>query len=268
MKRPVAFYAIWCVIAFSFVVFAGCDKPDTGDMSVPQELREQVTKLRSGSPRQKINAAGELGRMGEKAAPSVPYLVELIDSPESYETLWNKLCNSLLLFSNSRINVKDESQKALIMIGRPAVGPLSTALLNHPRSRLRYNAALVLGRIKDARSVGPLVSALTRDEDYEVRMWSADALGKLSEKWSVDALGNAVPALIEALKDKDPNVRQKAAYALGTMKAAEAVPALIEALQAYGKDSDAGLALFMITGQRLGDYPQKWQEWWKENKPQ
>lgn len=71
--------------------------------------------------------------------------------------------------------------------------------------------------------------------------------------------------MIEALKDRDSNVRQKAAYALGTMKAVKAIPALIEALQAYGKNSDAGLALFMITGQRLGDDPQKWQQWWKES---
>ena len=173
-----------------------------------------------------------------------------------------------MLLSNSRVNVKDESQKALVMIGAPAVGPLSKALLDHPRPCLRCNAAIVLGRIKDARSVDPLVSALTKDTDYEVRMWSAEALGKLSEKWSVDALGGAVPALIEALKDKDPNVRQKAAYALGTMKAAKAIPALIGALQTHGKDSDAGLALFMITGQRLGDDPQKWQQWWEQNGPQ
>lgn len=265
MKRPAAFCAICCVIAFLFIVLAGCDSPNQSDVTVPSGVRKQVAKLRSGSARQKINAARELGRMGEKAAPSAVYLVELIDSPESYETLWNKLCNSLILFSNSRVNVKDESQKALVMIGTPAVGPLSKALLDHPRSPLRYNAAIVLGRIKDVRSVDPLISALTRDTDYEVRMWAADALGKLSEKWSVDTLAGAVPALIEALKDKDPNVRQKAAYALGTMKAVKAIPALIEALQAYGKNSDAGLALFMITGQRLGDDPQKWQQWWKES---
>lgn len=73
------------------------------------------------------------------------------------------------------------------------------------------------------------------------------------------------PALIEALKDRDSNVRQKAAYALGTMKAAKAIPALMEALQIHRKESDVGLTLFMITGQRLGDDPQKWQQWWKEN---
>jgi HEAT repeat protein len=96
-------------------------------------------------------------------------------------------------------------------------------------------------------------------------MWSAEALGKMTEKWSIDTLGNAVTALIEALRDQDLNVRQKAAYALGNMKAMKAVPPLIEALRTDGKNGDAGLALFMITGQRLGDDPQRWLEWWNRH---
>lgn len=267
MKSPAGIFKICCIIALVFMMIAGCDSPGTGDTTVPPELRKQAAKLRSGSPGQKVRAARELGKMGAKAGPSVPYLVELIDSPEYYETLWDKIFNSLIIFHVSRTNIKDEAQNALIMIGKPSVRPLSKALVDHPRSRLRYNAAIVLGKIKDLQAVDPLVAALRRDTDYAVRMWSAEALGKFSEKWSFDALGNAVPALMEALNDNDANVRQKAAYALGTMKAVKAVPVLIETLRTYGKNSDAGLALFMITGQRLGDDPQKWQEWWKESKP-
>jgi len=71
---------------------------------------------------------------------------------------------------------------------------------------------------------------------------------------------------MEALGDEDPNVRQKAANALGEMKAIQAVPDLIAALKTYGKDSDADHALYMITLQRLGNDPQKWQGWWDANK--
>lgn len=262
-----AVFRAFCVIALLFVMIAGCGGAGSVDTAVPPELRKQVAKLRLGSPGQKVSAARELGKMGEKAGPSVPYLLELIDSPEHYETLWDKILNALVIFHVSRTGVKDEAQKALVTIGKPSVRPLSGVLVSHPRPRLRYNAAIVLGKIKDLQSVDALVAALMKDTDFEVRMWSADALGKFSEKWSADALGSAVPALMEALGDKDPNVRQKAAYALGSMKAAKAVPALIQALRTYGKDSDAGLALFMITGQRFQDDPQKWQEWWKENKP-
>jgi HEAT repeat protein len=221
------------------------------ETSVAADVEKQIVKLQSGTPKQKINAARKLGEMGPDAAPSIHYLVELIDSNEKHESLFDKLWN--------------ESQQALIKIGNPAVEPLADALLKHPRPGVRWNAAMVLGNFKDIESVEPLIKSLKTDSDEEVRMWSADALGKLSERWSVDALGNAVSALIEALKDSDVNVVQKAAYALGKMKATKAVPALIDALQTYGKNSDAGLALFMITDQRLGDDPQKWREWWEKN---
>jgi HEAT repeat protein len=237
----------------------------TQDASIATEIDKQISKLQSGTPRQKINAARRLGEIGPDAATAVPYLIELIDSNEKNESLFDKLWNTISILGSSGIYVRNESQQALSKIGSPAVEPLANVLLKHSRPSVRWNAAMVLGNIKDAESVEPLVKALKTDSDDEVRMWSADALGKLSEKWSVDALGNAVQALIEALKDSDPNVRQKASYALGMMKATEAVPALIETLQTYGKDSGAGLTLFMITGQRLGDDPQKWREWREKN---
>jgi HEAT repeat protein len=234
--------------------------------AVSADVKKQIEKLQSGSPRQKINAARNLGEMGEKAAPAAPYLIELIDSQEKHESLLDKFYNTVSILGTSGDYVMYESQQALGRIGRPAVKPLSTVLLKHSRSRVRYNAAIVLGNIKDLDSVAPLIAALKTDTDYEVRMWSAAALGNLSDTWSINALDNAVPALMEALKDKDSNVQQKAAYALGKMKAMAAVPALIEALKTDGGNSDAGLALFMITGQRLGDDPQKWQEWWNQYK--
>ena len=242
-------------------------EPRAQDGAVAADVMRQIAKLQSGSPKQIIDASQELAEMGPKAAPSVPYLIELIDSNEKYESLWEKIWNSVAILNSSCRYVNYESQHALIRIGKPAVEPLSAALLKHPRSRVRGNAAIVLGNIKDLWSVGPLIESLRTDDSYEVRMWSADALGKMSEMWSIDSLKNAVQALIEGLIDRDPNVRQKAAYSLGKMKTMEAVPALIEALQSYGRDSDAGLALFMITHQRLGDDPQKWREWWHKNKP-
>jgi HEAT repeat protein len=235
------------------------------DTSVAGNVKRQIAKLESGTPRQKVDAARSLGEMGPKAAAAVPYLIELIDSNEKYETLWDRFWNAASPLGTSGTYVMFETQKALVAIGQPAVEPLSTALLRHPRSRVRGNAAIVLGNIKDIRSMQPLIDALRTDKEYEVRMWSAEALGKLAEKWSIHSLGDAVQALIGALQYEDPNVRQKASYALGKMKTMEAVPALIEELQVYGKNSDAGLALFMITGQRFGDDPDRWLEWWHKN---
>jgi HEAT repeat protein len=235
----------------------------TQHASIAADVAIQIERLQSGSPKQKIYAIQKLAEMGPLAAPSVPYLIELIDSNEKYEALGDKLWNAISVFGSSGRYVMFESQLALVRIGKPAVEPLSVALLRHPRPRVRENSAIVLGKIKDMESIGPLIMALRTDKSYQVRMWSAEALGKMAETWPISSLGDAVQALIEALKDIDPNVRQKSAYALGNMKAMIAVPALIGALQTYGKDSDAGLALFMITGQRLGDDSRKWREWYE-----
>lgn len=242
-----------------------CTESCAQNKAVSSPIKKEIVKLQSGSPRQKIDAARKLGSMGAEATPAVPCLIELLDSSEIYESLFDKLWNSTTILSNSGKRVKYESEQALIRIGRPAVKQLSGALLKHPRNRVRAAAAIVLGNIKDLQSVDPLIAGLRTDAYYEVRMWSAEALGKMTEKWSIDTLGNAVTALIEALRDQDLNVRQKAAYALGNMKAMKAVPPLIEALRTDGKNGDAGLALFMITGQRLGDDPQRWLEWWNRH---
>jgi HEAT repeat protein len=237
----------------------------TREVSVSADIEKQIAKLQSGTPKQKIKAARNLGEMGADAAPSVPYLIELIDSNDKNESVFDKLWNTVSILGSSGIYVRYESQDALIKIGMPSVEPLGNALLKHPRPGVRENAALVLGKMKEIQSMGALIEALKTDKESNVRMWSADALGKLSEKWSVDALGNAVQALIGALKDSDVNVVQKVAYALGKMRATGAVPALIETLQTCGKNSSADLALFMITDQRLGDDPQKWREWWEKS---
>jgi tetratricopeptide (TPR) repeat protein len=80
---------------------------------------------------------------------------------------------------------------------------------------------------------------------------------------------DAVKYHIKNLKDKDVEVRQNSAYILGQLGAAEAVPALIEAL----KDEhilvqmSAHGALNKITGKNFGykNYPE-WKQWWVGNK--
>jgi len=75
------------------------------------------------------------------------------------------------------------------------------------------------------------VDSLIREElnrrEREVRVEAARALGEIKSP-------EAVPHLIEALKDEDEGVRSAAAWALGAIKSPEAVPHLIESL----KDED------------------------------
>lgn len=62
----------------------------------------------------------------------------------------------------------------LANIGEPAIEPLIVALTNKNRT-LRYNAAMVLHRIKDIRAVEPLI-ALLKDESPYIQAYAASAL--------------------------------------------------------------------------------------------
>jgi HEAT repeat protein len=77
------------------------------------------------------------------------------------------------------------------------------------------------------KAIPALMEALT-DNDPEVRLQAANALGNIPGDMRV-----AVPPLIKALRDKDNSVREHAAQSLGNIgQSAElAVPALIAALQ-------------------------------------
>ena len=107
---------------------------------------------------------------------------------------------------------------------------------------LGYQTILIFGPV-DARkwsvkklegykelAVRPLAIAL-KDKDEDLRIRAAMALSRIGS-----AAEKAVPALIQALKYKEESVRGAAAWALGKIgpKAEKAVPALIEAL----KDKD------------------------------
>jgi hypothetical protein len=87
---------------------------------------------------------------------------------------------------------------------------------------IRFTAAEVLGKLKDARTVEPLIIALS-DSDANVRLGVATALGELKDM-------RAVEPLIAALSDSDDNVRSRVATALGELKDMRAVEPLITAL--------------------------------------
>jgi len=100
---------------------------------------------------------------------------------------------------------------------------------------LRARAAETLGRIGDGDSVEPLVAAL-KDDDSDVRQKAAESLDKLGwqpededeerlyfvakKDWDrcVELDGETVAALIGVLRDKNPQVRRKAAEALGQIE--------------------------------------------------
>src|SRR6185312_8705321 len=91
-----------------------------------------------------------------------------------------------------------------------------TGRLDDEAAGVRQRAAEVLGRMREARAVVPLLSRLA-DPTREVRAAAGDA--------------RAVPAIVRMLKDPAEDVRAEAVSALGRLQAKGAVGPLVEVLQ-------------------------------------
>jgi hypothetical protein len=94
--------------------------------------------------------------------------------------------------------------------GKPADDVVLRKWLDKLRGRSNdaaFSATVELAALRDPRALKPLVGALRAHPDFYVRLGAATALGQM------EAL-DAVPALIDALDDKDQLVRTAAAEAL------------------------------------------------------
>ena len=94
--------------------------------------------------------------------------------------------------------------------------------LEDPDPNVRWDAAVALGKSDSARAVKPLIKALA-DKNIEVRNAAAEALGKLG-KPAVDPLGRL-------LNDVEPGMRRLAAFALGQSTCPAAAKPLVNALK-------------------------------------
>lgn len=130
-------------------------------------------------------------------------------------------------------------RKAVVMefirYGSDAVDPI-IALLMDEDSDVRVHAATALGWIGGQDAVQPLLVAL-KDDNTLVRRYAARALC-----WVVSE--GAVEGLIEALRDADAYVRQYAARALGWSQDRRAIRPLIEML---GTEQNIDVELYVYT---------------------
>jgi HEAT repeat protein len=118
--------------------------------------------------------------------------------------------------------VRWRSAQALGILGGKEGANALVLTLKDKDEYVRAAAAKSLGQIKAEDSQDNLVAALT-DEHWLVRLNTRDALLEMG------AL--AVPHLIKALNDKDPQTRWQAAWVLGRIKPEEAIQPLIEAIE-------------------------------------
>jgi hypothetical protein len=104
----------------------------------------------------------------------------------------------------------------ILFFVRPAaadkIDDLTRTLVQDPSYKVRVQAALVLGKLKDKRAVPTLIQAL-KDENESVRGVAATSLGQIGDK-------AAANALLEASNDSSEFVRSQAKKALESVAVA------------------------------------------------
>ena len=121
-----------------------------------------------------------------------------------------------------------------IMVDSRSVEPLIAVLKNEDNGVEGYNIRLysirALKKIKDSRAIEPLISILI-DKEPGIYAETVKALDVIDTNWrNTESAKKSIPVFIEALKDKDWNVRRAAVVALGEIKDNQTVEPLIGAL--------------------------------------
>ena len=189
----------------------------------PPAVGPLTESLKNGNIDVRWMAAVALGDIADPAA--IPPLVAALNDEDTY--------------------VRSRAALALAAIGKPAEEML-IATLSTGCERVRWGAALALGRIGGDDAVGALIG-LFSDPDDDVRRRAVSALGDAGEA--------AIPALLEAIQTGGPYVREGVTAALSRIGR----PAISALASALCTDNDprvrlgATLALGRIGGPAAAD---------------
>jgi HEAT repeat protein len=152
----------------------------------------------------------------------------------------NRKVTKILELRAQQALTEQAAEQALRAVGEGGVDALLLGVA-HPSRDARLAAIKVLGGLRDARAVGPLIGALA-DEDGTVVEWAATALGELKAP-------EAAAALVEVIQSRPEQLKACAAEAVVAVGAA-AVQPLIDAL---AKDDAEGRPQLVVALGRLGD---------------
>ena len=176
-------------------------------------LKDKSTKVRA-------HAALALGAIGAKAKDSVPVLAELVKDPDE--------------------TVRRSTLRAIQAIhpGPKVMIPICTKLLEDPDPAIRGR---ILNAIAEAgvEAVPGLIEALKVDK---AAFWALIVLREIGP-----AAKDAVPAITEKLKDKNPEIRREAVLTLGAM--GDAAAAAAPQIAALLSDQHVGTAATFVLGE-------------------
>ncbi|HUO70422.1 MAG TPA: HEAT repeat domain-containing protein [Solirubrobacteraceae bacterium] len=158
----------------------------------------------------------DLGPLSEEEEELVLALVRAEDRPEAAEEVVQLLIPTL---DHGDEVVIVRAEALLVRLGPASIGPLIREL---EVGAAPHRAVVLIGEIRDARALQPLVAALSHP-DARVRGQSCSALGKLRDP-------AAVEPLLRATQDPEHSVRVRASDALdamGTAAIAVSIAALL-----------------------------------------
>jgi len=192
----------------------------------PPDLEWFRAEVRGHDPRRRRDAVLAFGTPGNFAA--IPHV------------------SAVLLRLDEEALVRVAAAEALGRVGdRRALSFLSQAL-NDPDERVRFAAALAVGRIDADSNVARLEKSLRKDPSWWVRYAAASAMGSTGKTFTAGWLERAV------CEDPSWQVRFQAVWALGELGTQRAATALGKALRdpEAAVRSAAALALARIRGPR------------------
>jgi len=206
----------------------GGEKGDSIDeMSGDIHISNALKALSYGDVEDRWNAIRAIGELGE---PFIEPLVRALSDEhwivrrgagDALSRIGYPAVPSLIkMLENVEEDVRRETERALVLIGEPAVRPLMDALI-HENAQVRRRAVQTLGVMQSPEALPAMISAL-KDSDPLVRQEAALSLSGYADPASVEPL-------IELLKDEHGYVRMAAVETL-CITGQEAIDPLIQAL--------------------------------------
>lgn len=206
-------------------------------------VRPLIEALTDSDQFVRTSAAFSLGRLGSRQAV-------------------DPLIDTLQLDDN---RVKARAVEALGAIGDPRAVDVIVGLLKETNRFVKGNAIAALGRIADRKAVDPLLASLS-DQDPQIRRAALDALGRIGDERAflqvselfrkesdqnvrLTALATAaklggrqsIPMLMDALADREQELRNSAASALARLDLSATFPAMLERASKLDLQSLAGV---------------------------
>lgn len=221
--RPRLFPALLLVLPLGVVALSGCGSgpqitaQDAGVTERSDELTDaQRTVLTAGDPNAHPDARREA-------------LITIATSSAADEPVYVDFYRAMLADPTTDATVAAVAAAALGNHGLPEDTGRLTPLLTRDESFLRWQAAVSLQRLHNPQAIAPLITAATGDEDPDVRMAAATALGQYPRREVFDSLTTA-------LDDRD-----------------------------YGVSRAARQTLSLITQHDAGDDPRSWRDYANQN---